>query len=899
MGLPKGSVGALIKACGDLRRGVKDQQAGAFNFLGPRRRWSKVPIEIWEELRHTWLPSCKYVTNIPSKNETVWMRDISRKIVRCANNKPVLVQKLLRTVPMREIHNELIKPLPVGFHGATNCQGSVLISESALNQKFPTWIVPKTKRYKAMCVCDKCGVSHDVQLSVNLVRSRIVKQDQCLIDGMRDGRRKDILREKLNQYKSEIMNENELKIKKPSHAADMLACEPLEINGIKVHKFACVVRDCQICKDNYKPIQYEVECDSNIKYCLYIGYHQCTWHGDGFLLEDGNVNGKKKFTCTKCDAMSEEEKEVILRNKKPASINTKKFKTRYKTPLHKFMEKGGVYEEQMKSYLCHKFHRTFLGQGMALKMITDYASENAKTAILTNQDHSERYQPEPDGEFQSQHFGKYQSLSMEGYATTYFNHMKQKTVTNFYSVLSDEKRQDAGTVAQNIRMVLHDLLHNQEVKHQTISTLLSVVDGCAVQYRSGSVFHELCQLSVEFGLVYDRLVQASGHGKSIVDSANGHDKTLLDRFFNNLVANPEELTEGVKQVLTHDRDSEGGLVSLSQTCFEILSNPDRRYGAKSHRDRSKNRYFDERRYLRRNIGAASGEGLKYVLKGFQSGEHNGVRAHYNFRADPELLGSDKQICIAVRRFACYCAGCKEKLSQPISCRYSGASKTCIYWDVFKIPDKEEGYNDWKIIDIVPRKKGFNEDDRVARLEVTMMGVGKRMADQVAIGNYGAYIVDDDRYDYYIVKWTEMARKAERDERFEIEGEAFMVKKDEWYAKGIWLELVEQHWWKTTSQSCIVRMQVVVDSDVEMLPISADNQLRSNLDRGIASEARTNNACRISSDDHEFLMKQAVIRSLFDFDQQLDLDNTEGSGTDNDDADVEDEDEDLIRQQWLE
>ena len=52
----------------------------------------------------------------------------------------------------------------------------------------------------------------------------------------------------------------------------------------------------------------------------------------------------------------------------------------------------------------------------------------------------------------------------------------------------------------------------------------------------------------------DCIIQASGHGKCICDSQGGLDKTLLDLFFECLVANPEELVDGLKRVEVHDRD---------------------------------------------------------------------------------------------------------------------------------------------------------------------------------------------------------------------------------------------------------------------------------------------------------------------------------------------------------
>ena len=46
---------------------------------------------------------------------------------------------------------------------------------------------------------------------------------------------------------------------------------------------------------------------------------------------------------------------------------------------------------------------------------------------------------------------------MEGCATWYRNQKSNKDKLTFYSHLSDEKRQDAGTVAENTRQMLIDL----------------------------------------------------------------------------------------------------------------------------------------------------------------------------------------------------------------------------------------------------------------------------------------------------------------------------------------------------------------------------------------------------------------------------------------------------------
>ena len=80
--------------------------------------------------------------------------------------------------------------------------------------------------------------------------------------------------------------------------------------------------------------------------------------------------------------------------------------------------------------------------------------------------------------------------------------------------------------------------------------------------------------------------------------------------------------DGLKQMETHDRDM-NGLVSLARVC---------------HNCAKKNK-INERRYEVRPVGAASGEGLRYICQGFDIGD--GIRSNCLIRADPELLHEGK------------------------------------------------------------------------------------------------------------------------------------------------------------------------------------------------------------------------------------------------------------------
>ena len=159
------------------------------------------------------------------------------------------------------------------------------------------------------------------------------------------------------------------------------------------------------------------------------------------------------------------------------------------------------------------------------------------------------------------------------------------------------------------------------------------------------------------------------------------------------------------------------------------------------------------------------------------------------------------------------------MMEPTATRYTGPSNMCIYWDIFKKGDGKTGYNDWKLISLLPKPKLYKEEDDLEALEVAVCGIGRRMADQMHVGRFGAYIADDERYDYYMFKCTVAPKQADKDEVFEFDGNEFPVKEGELYCEGVWLAKLPNtsEWYVVTNQRCIVRMQVVVDADVNLLP----------------------------------------------------------------------------------
>ncbi|KAL7546848.1 hypothetical protein ACHAWF_010174 [Thalassiosira exigua] len=862
-GIPEGS-NYLIKKAAESRLAIKEDSDAAWDFLGTRKSWTKVPPAMIEQLRVEWLPTCKYIKDVPSKRETVQMRDVNRKIIRDDDNNPIIVQTVVCSHKPREVHNLMVKDdSEGGFAGATDNEGKALISETKLRDVWPNWIKSMTPRYKEMCGCDQCGVPTSLQDSLTRRRHKILANLRRRVKDMRDGRQKERASSHLECYKNEILADGVLKVQKPSQAAEAMSCPSITINGVTLPRFCCAIGDCKECQDRYEPSQFESTCDDIIKYEVYSPVHHCNWHGDAFLTTVVEV-GKEKRKCTKCMEMTEEEIQEKRKTKKSAKIVSKKYRTAKRDPLKEFVKKGGTYQKGIKAYRAHRWHRKFLGHGVALKAYREYVHKNPRTHIVTNRDHANRYQKNADLEYQSEHYAKEQSLSMEGCAADYYNIITGQHQTIFFSHLSIDPRQDAGTVASNIRTMLINILYERkEMKVGVLKVLVCICDGCAVQYRSWNVCYELCSLAKEFNIVIDRIIQAPGHGKCVVDSQNGVDKSLLDMFFDCLVSTPEGRVNDVKTVLTHDRDEDGNVVRLSEVALDILNDPDRTHGAKGGKNRAKNRKILERRYFERLVGAAGGEGVRYMCRVVGK-----IKMCYHIRADPELPA----LQVAMRRFPCCCAGCLAKLDKPIETRYAGASRTCTYWEFFKKEDGQSGYNDWTVVTLEPRTNGYVEEDVLERKAATVRGIGRMMADQVIVGGYGAYPVKDDRYDYYLVQWTEEPREVEGDTTITLGGESFPVRKGDLVCKGKWLDTVpgSLRWWYQTPQECIVRMQTVVDADIDLAPIGPENELPSNMRRERKQFAREKKALRVSDEDHELLVEEALRRDAFDHEEEVEV-----------------------------
>jgi hypothetical protein len=118
---------------------------------------------------------------------------------------------------------------------------------------------------------------------------------------------------------------------------------------------------------------------------------------------------------------------------------------------------------------------------------------------------------------------------------------------------------------------------------------------------------------------------------------------------------------------------------------------------------------------------------------------------------------------------------------PIGERYTGPFNECKYWPIFRIDD-DKGWNDTKIINFILTKDN-DKEEYAETLVSTLKDLGKTIVRNVVIGRVGAYTVDDEADQYYLVEWASEPREMEENENIIVENTLPTVFKDDWVCEG--------------------------------------------------------------------------------------------------------------------
>ncbi|KAL7534644.1 hypothetical protein ACHAWF_004895 [Thalassiosira exigua] len=295
--------------------------------------------------------------------------------------------------------------------------------------------------------------------------------------------------------------------------------------------------------------------------------------------------------------------------------------------------------------------------------------------------------------------------------------------------------------------------------------------------------------------------------------------------------------------MSNDRDEDGNAVRLSKVALDILSDPERTKGAIGSKNPAKS--ILEKRYFERLEGEAGGEGVKFMCRIVGV-----IGSCYHIRSDPELLKENEKLQVAMRRFPCCFSGCLVKLAEPIETRYTGVSSTCTYWEFFKKEDGQSGYNDWALMQLETKPKGYREEDVLDRNAAT------------------------------VSYWTkEPWEVEEEDATITLENERFAVKEGDIVCKGKWLDTVLV---PNSPRVYCPHAKTVVYADINLQALGPENELLTIMRWEQNQFARYNDALRDKGDDHKLLISEALRRGVFDHEEEVDVVNSDDDRSDSDD-----------------
>ena len=487
-------------------------------------------------------------------------------------------------------------------------------------------------------------------------------------------------------------------------------------------------------------------------------------------------------------------------------------------------------------------HVSILGKHHCAALRKQAFEQRAKefSDIFSRRDYSERFVLKPGIEIQSQHFGGNRTLSIEGVSVEFYQQGHDQSypqgkkgddddisnegfVSEFFSHLSDDSRQDAATTNAHMMQLIISL-HSRGILDKVMTWLWESTDGCAKQYRCATAIYLLSTLCARFDIVIDRSIDAPGHGKNIIDAMNGIDKKYLEQTSLRVI-NPQkvlDLTHQMSQakappkeaklmtkpkakpkrrkktkkkssltddekinishsipkrfVELHDSTTEGE-ASFAKAAKQLLEDPTRCNGVHDTKSakRQANSTFKARHYFVQNkddvkhslVNMSWKNTLFPKLPAPESqpnvhGKH-GVMTHYHFRVDPKL-GEGK---CAIRRIPCACAACIEQMQKHWDPKIKDPSEQPRYSPVQQCTYSSilGAYNDWVIMDF--KNKATPEEEFDELHAIVLDGMAESKAQLVEIDGYGALSTDDDRTEgYYIVRFVSCAYTLQEDTQTE-------------------------------------------------------------------------------------------------------------------------------------
>ena len=872
--IPERTVRRLLHSA-KKRRSIltKKEKDTTWSIIKHRNNYSTQQSSLYRAL-FEWVINHPHVISSPISRDTVLVTVPNPN----GEGTKERVGKLLLEISVRELHQDLISPPPIGFEGAF-CKSSkkLLISERYLRNVLPPQLRAMTSAQKQMCGCECCTITKMLHMSlVKFRKNEMLTKSSSRAVSTRSSSQDGI---SIPNYLSQLESNKTLTDYKPVNIINEMVCSTPDSHS-SLPCMICVLGRCTKCPPTTIP-QAELSANkslSKIIFGVYMYHTKCKKHG---LLKD------RSLSCPHCT-----EEIDIGTSKSPEKIIRRKEITSMEYTIDKFHTQ--FYIPALNKYKYHMLLVTLLSKNYCKKMRSE-AFANHRTWLLSERDYAERLVKELDGEIQSDHFGDNPTLSIEGCTLQYHNkhydprrHPERKKMRlDFHSHFADFSKQDAATTFEH----MCDMFDTHERNHGNFEknvVMLDHTDGCAKQYRSGNALYLLNVLCLKYQIVIDRAVCAPGHGKSIIDGLNAVDKHYLRNVMCMSGSNRNDVIETRMNMYAMTESSNR---SFAKECARLCGSSRRKYGALSTNGRD-NQKLSERFYYVQDPSQIRYQSISKGTKGFL--KHNGqkfdgIQHHYNFRADPSLGHG----FIASRRIPCACSSCVERLSLPWindkpfgeQPRYEGNNDKCVLWNCLG------PLNNWRLISFYDISSTANISTSSTTKSIfrgCLRSRAMKMSLAIVEGNYAAIATSDSKAmsGYYIACIRSIPYAMDKIHTDDKE----KIPKGEMVCDIVYLYAVKDchtlfyHGHKDeTSLNAVIRIQHIIDANVKYTPLQSPEPLPHSM-KNKFRELVNKNTIVIDDQCHDEIIEQIHARSHLEHSEYFE------SSEDSDVSDEETDDE---------
>lgn len=353
MGLTGGSGQRKLKYAEEKRQQLKRGNTKV-RWSSPKDplRKKKIPNPLRKKVRN-WLRKHSKVVASPNKSDTVLIRDPE-------TGEPTRVGKLLRACSFRELHNDLYDEA-IGLEDAWNTEVTdrndpkfQLISDTMLREIAPEELRKMKEWHKGMCQCIPCSTAKLMQQTLLAFRRAHLKRLEKIVakkDREDDEEGKQHYQERLDKYRSEVIEDNEMKHPDENAVAKSLTCGA-KVDGIPSWK--CVSRECSSCPRLTLPEEESGEYEDGapeITFRIWETRYTCSKHD---ILPLGYT------VCHACNEASYENDNYVM-----GKISNKKRPSRKTKPIENFLRED--YKTAMDTYVWHRCHVIMLSNSVTGK----------------------------------------------------------------------------------------------------------------------------------------------------------------------------------------------------------------------------------------------------------------------------------------------------------------------------------------------------------------------------------------------------------------------------------------------------------------------------------------------------------------------------------------------------